>query len=84
MLVCNFLISPAAQLKKSDITFWGSRTVLAYNKLEKNWQLKFDSLPKRKYGITPDQLKSRSIKEPEPEYMLRVFDDFRKKVIEVN
>ena len=84
MLVCNFLISPAAQIKKNDNTFWGSRTVLAYDKLEKNWQQKFDSLPQRKYGITPDQLKSRSIKEPEPEYMLRVFDDFRKKVIEAN
>ena len=82
MLVCNFLISPAAQIRKNDITVWGSRTVLSYDKLEKNWQQKFDSLPKRKYGITTEQLKSRSIKEPEPEYMLRVFDDFRKKVIE--
>ena len=84
MLVCNFLISPAAQARKNDITFWGSRTVLAYDKLEKIWQQKFDSLPKRKYGITTSQLKSRSINEPEPEYMLRVFDDFRKKVIEAN
>ena len=84
MLVCNFLISPAAQIRKNDITEWGSRTVLSYDKLEKNWQQKFDSLPKRKYGITTEQLKSNSIKEPEPEYMLRVFDDFRKKVIEAS
>ncbi len=84
LVVCNFLISPEAQVKKNDITLWGSRTVLAYDKLDKEWQQKFDALPKRQYGITPEQLKSRSIKEPEPEYMLRVFSDFRKKVIEVN
>ncbi len=84
MVVCNFLISPEAQVKKNDITLWGSRTVLAYDKLPKEWQAKFDSLPRRQYGITAARLKSHSINEPEPQYMLRVFEDFRKKVIEAN
>ncbi len=84
MVVCNFLISPQAQIKKNDITFWGSRTVLAYDKLPAQYKAGFDSLPKRKYGITSQQLQSRSVKEPKPQYMLRVFDDFRKHVIEAN
>ncbi len=82
MVVCNFLISPEAQVKKNDITLWGSRTVLAYDKLEKEWQDKFSALPKRKYGLDASYIKSKAIKELAPEYMLRVFDDFRKNVIE--
>ena len=84
MVVCNFLLSPAAQLRKANINTWGARTVLDYNKLEKEWQLKFDSLPKIKYGLTATDLSGRIIKEPDPQYMLKVFDDFRKKVIEAN
>ncbi|MBX9733833.1 MAG: ABC transporter substrate-binding protein [Chitinophagaceae bacterium] len=82
MVVCNFLISPEAQIKKNDIRLWGSRTVLAMDKLEKEWQDKFDALPKRKYGLDAAYIKSNAIKELAPEYMLSVFEDFRKKVIE--
>ena len=82
MVVCNFLISPEAQIKKNDITLWGSRTVLAFDKLEKEWQDKFNALPKRKYGLDASLIKSKAIKELAPDYMLRVFDDFRKKVVE--
>jgi len=81
MVVCNFLISPEAQAKKNDITLWGSRTVLAYDKLEKQWQDSFNALPKRKYGLDAGAIRSRAIKELAPEYMLRVFDDFRKEII---
>lgn len=82
MVVCNFLISPEAQIKKNDIRLWGSRTVLAIDKLEKQWQDKFEALPKRKYGLDAAYIKANAIKELAPEYMLRVFEDFRKKVIE--
>lgn len=82
MVVCNFLISPEAQIKKNDITLWGSRTVLAFDKLEKEWQDKFIALPKREYGLDASYIKSKAIKELAPEYMLRVFDDFRKNVVE--
>ncbi len=81
MVVCNFLISPEAQIKKNDITYWGGHTVLSYDKLDKKWQQAFDALPKRKYGLSDQEIQARSIKELAPEYMLRVYDDFRKKVI---
>ncbi|MBR2647468.1 MAG: ABC transporter substrate-binding protein [Sediminibacterium sp.] len=82
MVVCNFLISPEAQIKKNDIRLWGSRTVLAVDKLEKQWQDQFVALPKRKYGLDPTYIKLNAIKELAPEYMIKVFEDFRKKVIE--
>ncbi|MEO7310820.1 MAG: ABC transporter substrate-binding protein [Chitinophagaceae bacterium] len=84
MVVCNFLLSPEAQLRKANINTWGARTVLDLNKLEKEWQEKFDTLPKIKHGLTASDLNGRVIKEPDPQYMLKVFDDFRKKVIEAN
>lgn len=81
MVVCNFLISPEAQVKKNDIGLWGSRTVLAKDKLEQQWKDAFAALPPRKYGLSGDEIKARAIKELAPEYMLRMFDDFRTKVI---
>lgn len=81
MVVCNFLISPEAQSKKNDIRLWGSRTVLAYDKLEEKDRALFDSLPERKYGLSAEALRGKAIQELAPEYMLRVFDDFRKEVI---
>jgi putative spermidine/putrescine transport system substrate-binding protein len=81
MLVCNFLISPEAQAKKSDIRLWGSRTVLAMDKLEPTRREAFNTLPRRRYGLNNDSIKSRAIKELAPEYMISIFDDFRTKVI---
>lgn len=81
MVVCNFLISPEAQVKKNDIRLWGSRTVLAMDKLDKPWQDAFAALPKRQYGLNGAEIKAKAIKELAPEYMLRMFDDFRTKVI---
>jgi putative spermidine/putrescine transport system substrate-binding protein len=81
MVVCNFLISPEAQVKKADIRLWGSRTVLAKEKLDRQWQEAFAALPPRRYGLSAEELKGKAIKELAPEYMLRVFDDFRTKVI---
>ncbi len=82
MVVCNFLLSPEAQIKKNNYTIWGGSMVLDYSKLDKQWQDAYDALPKLKYGISEAEIKSRSIKETEPKYMIRIADDFRKFVIE--
>lgn len=82
MVVCNFLLSPEAQIKKNNYTIWGGSMVLDYSKLEKQWQQQYDALPKLKYGISDEEIKSKSIKETEPKYMIRIADDFRKFVIE--
>jgi putative spermidine/putrescine transport system substrate-binding protein len=82
MVVCNFLISPEAQARKADLTFSGSQSVLAYDKLPKEEQAKFDALAKTKHGLQPKDFVGRGIKEPEPNYMIRMTEDFRKFVIE--
>ncbi len=81
MVVCNFLISPEAQIKKVDINNWGTTMILDYNKLDKQWQTAYNAIPKLKYGIDEAEINAKSIKETEPRYMIRVAEDFRKFVI---
>lgn len=82
MVVCNFLLSPEAQIRKNNFKVWGGSMVLDYNKLEKQWQDMYNALPKLKYAISESEIKAKSIKETEPKYMIRVADDFRKFVID--
>lgn len=81
MAVCNFLISPEAQIKKCDFTVWGGSLVLDYKKLDKVSKAAYNALPKLKYGIADAEVTAKSIKETDPKYMLRVGEDFRKFVI---
>lgn len=82
MQVINFLLSPEAQLKKADAKGMDSNTVLAMDKLESEWKDKFLDARKREYGPTLKELEVNAIAEPAPEYMIRLYEDFRKKVIE--
>ena len=82
MVICDFLISPEAQIKKNNYTIWGGGMVLDYTKLTRNWQIEYDTLPKLKYGLSQEEIKSKSIQETEPKYMIRIGDDFRKFVID--
>jgi putative spermidine/putrescine transport system substrate-binding protein len=82
MVVCNFLMSPVAQIKKADLNVWGGSLVLDYTKLDKQWQDAYNALPKLKYGISNAEVKAASIKELDPKYMLRIGEDFRKYVID--
>ena len=81
MVVCNFLISPEAQIKKVDINAWGSTMILDYDKLDAQWQTAYKALPKLKYGINEAEVNAKSIKETGPKYMIKVAEDFRKFVI---
>ncbi|MBL7989307.1 MAG: ABC transporter substrate-binding protein [Chlorobi bacterium] len=82
MVVCNFLISPEAQLRKLDPTVWGDGTVLDINRLPAQWQQKFRNLPGRKYAPPRETIQAQALMELAPEYMIRLFDDFRKYVIQ--
>ncbi|MBT2160359.1 ABC transporter substrate-binding protein [Zobellia barbeyronii] len=82
MQVINFLLSPEAQLKKADAKGMDSNTVLAMDKLDTEWKDKFLDARKRQYGPTLKELEVNAIAEPAPEYMIRLYEDFRKNVIE--
>ena len=82
MVVINFLISPEAQLQKTNPMIWGDGTILAVEKLPQEWKEKFESLPPRKYAPERAEIEPLGLPEPAPEYMIRMFEDFRTEVIE--
>ncbi|HET8735995.1 MAG TPA: ABC transporter substrate-binding protein [Pricia sp.] len=82
MQVIDFLLSPEAQLKKADVNGMNSNTVLNLESLPSDWQEKFKKGTKRRYGPEMIDLENNAIAEPAPEYMIRLYEDFRKQVIE--
>lgn len=82
MQVVDFLLSPEAQLKKADVKGMNSNTVLNLQSLPQEWQEKFKKVAKRQYGPEMKSLEKNAIAEPDPEYMIRLYEDFRKEVIE--
>lgn len=82
MVVINFLTSPEAQWKKMQPSVWGDGTILDVNSLSAKWQKKFQSIPGRTYAPERKVVSNKALREPAPEYMIRIFEDFRKKVIE--
>ena len=64
----NFLISPEAQLKKQDKTFWGDPSVISVAKLDKNWKNKFTSLPRGVATLSNEEL-TMKLEEPHPSWV---------------
>ena len=82
MQVINFLLSPEAQLKKADVDGMNANTVLSHEDLPTDWKEKFTKAKKRRYGPEMAELEQNAIAEPAPEYMIRLYEDFRTQVIE--
>ncbi len=82
MAVCDFLISPEAQLQKMNPEVWGDGTILALDKLPEEWREKFQHIPTRKYAPKREEIQSKALPELAPEYMIRLYEDFRRNVIE--
>lgn len=82
MVACNFLISPAAQFEKLQPAVWGDGSVLSVDKLPAEWQQRFAAVPGRRQAPARADIQARALMEPAPAYMIRLFEDFRKEVIE--
>ena len=82
MVIANFLISPEAQAAKANLKYSGSRTVLDQSRLSTDEKKLFEGNNQVKYALKVEALASNAIKEPVPEYMIKVAADFRTQVIE--
>jgi putative spermidine/putrescine transport system substrate-binding protein len=82
MTVINFLISPEAQWQKLKPSVWGDGTVLNVAALPAEWKAKFENIPERRNAPRRADIQPFALQEPAPEYMIRLFADFRKEVIE--
>ncbi|MBK0383847.1 ABC transporter substrate-binding protein [Pedobacter sp. SD-b] len=82
LVVINYLLSPEAQIEKSDINNGGGTPVFDVSKLSPELKAKYDALEKPKYGMTEEEVLAKAIVEPHSMYMIKVAEDFRKKVID--
>ena len=81
MTVINFMISPEAQYQKMKPEVWGDGTVLSIQDLPDEWQQQFRQIPGRNRAPVREEINSRALMEPDPEYMIRLFEDFRTFVV---
>lgn len=70
-LVANFLISPEAQLRKSDPDIWGDPTVLGIDLLDKEYKQLFKNLPLGPATLNLEEL-GKVLPEPHPSWMEKV------------
>ena len=82
LVLCNFLISPEAQLKKATPEVWGDGTVLSTKLLPEEWKAKFEQIPGRERIAPRSELEKQALMEPVSEIMVRLHADFREKIIE--
>lgn len=78
LLTANFLISPEAQLRKQDPTYWGDPTVLAMGKLPEEDRAAFAALDLGVATLAPDQL-GPVIAEPHASWMERIEVEWRRR-----
>ncbi len=81
LVAINFLISPEAQYRKYNPEIWGDGTVQAIDRLPAEWQEKFSNIPTRKHAPKRSDIQSKALKELAPEYMIRLYEDFRTEVL---
>ena len=82
MVAINFMMSPKAQMMKADPLGMDAYSVLDMSRLPESLQKEWQQRPLRQYGPSLEELSGFAIQEPDPRYMIRLFDDFRKYVIE--
>ncbi|MEL7118010.1 MAG: ABC transporter substrate-binding protein [Bacteroidota bacterium] len=82
MAVINFMISPEAQFEKMQPSVWGDNTILSIDKVPTIWKVKFANIPGRTYAPKRSEIQQYALMEPAPEYMIRLYEDFRTEVIE--
>jgi putative spermidine/putrescine transport system substrate-binding protein len=82
LVLTNFLISPEAQLEKSLPDRWGDGTVLSLSKLTPEYRDRFQNIPGRIRIPSREQLEPFALEEPAPQVMIRLYEDFRKNILE--
>lgn len=78
LLTANFLISPEAQLRKQDPTYWGDPTVLAMAKLSEADRAAFAALDLGVATLGPEKL-GPVIAEPHSSWMERIEVEWRRR-----
>jgi putative thiamine transport system substrate-binding protein len=78
MVLANFLLSPEAQVRKQDPTYWGGLTVLDLSKLSVEDRARFDALELGVATLSPAEL-GKTLLEPHPSWMERIEAEWQRR-----
>lgn len=82
LVLINHLISPAAQWQKAQTATWGDGTILDIDRLPPPWPERFATIEGRTRVPPRRELDPYALEEPAPEIMIRLYDDFRREMID--
>jgi putative spermidine/putrescine transport system substrate-binding protein len=82
LVAVNYMISPEAQYEKMKPGVWGDTTVLAVERLPDPWPERFRRVPDRRFAPKRSEIQPKALPELAPEYMIRIFEDFRSHVLQ--
>src|SRR5262249_24363096 len=82
LVTADVLISPEAQLQKATPAVWGDGTVLSLDLLPAEWRSRFENLSGRTRVPPRSELEKQALPEPASEVMVRLYADFRSRIIE--
>ena len=77
-VVANFLLSPEAQIRKSDPRIWGDPTVLAMHRLSEADRAAFAALPRGIATLSEADLDA-TLAEPHPSWMTAIETEWRRR-----
>ena len=72
MVVANFLISPEAQLQKANTEVWGDLPAIDIQRLDPDWQAKFQNLARGVATLSDKELQSHQLPEPPSQILIRL------------
>ena len=81
MVVANYLLSPEAQLEKANSQVWGDFSVLKLDRLPREWQEKYRSLPRGNATLSDSQLQSHQLPEPPSKILVHLEKGWEKHVL---
>ena len=81
MVVANFLISPEAQLQKANTEVWGDMPAIDIQRLDSEWQAKFQNLSRGVATLSDEELQSHQLPEPPSEILIRLEKGWQQHVL---
>ena len=72
MVTADFLLSPEAQLEKADPRVWGDFPAIDIRRLDPQWRMRFENLPRGAATLPDAVLQSRQLPEPPSQILIRL------------
>jgi putative spermidine/putrescine transport system substrate-binding protein len=82
MVVANFILEPGTQLEKSKTEVWGDPTVLAIDRLPREWRQRFEGLPRSPAVLEPEVLQEHRVPEPQAGWIEAIEEGWRANVLQ--